>query len=47
MIGYLTLEIISIEQNILNDSIFFYLAFSILTILFTHLIGNNFKIKAN
>ena len=39
MIGYLILEITSIETDMLKDTIFFYLAFSVIAIFFALLMG--------
>lgn len=41
MMGYLVLEVTSIESQIIDDSVAFYLAFSVLSLLFTHIIGTS------
>ena len=41
MIGYLILEITSIETDMLKDTVFFYLAFSVIAIFFALLMGKS------
>ncbi len=45
MMGYLVLEISSIEPLMIEDTVMFYLAFSVLSLLFAHIIGTSFITK--
>lgn len=47
MIGYLTLEISSVEQEMMDDHVLLYLAFAVLSLLFAHIIGTRLAIQAD
>jgi hypothetical protein len=40
MVGYATMEMTSIEPELLDESVYFYFAFGLLSLVFAHTIGN-------
>lgn len=46
MVGYITMEMTSVEPELLVDSSYFYLCFGVITLCSSHIIGTLYTIKA-